>query len=427
MTLNPMLPGATPLWAQSAKVVLEAEINVGAVLKVNQYQTDLRSDPNSPSKMTVTAKINADESETAAFSTLDGGASWTAAQQTQSGDPDVVYGNDGRAHWTFIDSANGQKTSYRRSKLGDGVWEAPRVISSNFIDHAHLWVDRSPTSPFQNSIYLAGRVGRQSVVSVLRSRDGGDTWAQTDVDVAGTIGQGFVDGPPCSLADGTLVVFARSQNTILSKDGKYAGSERKIYVLRSTDGGVSFSDAVLVRDFNTPPNPGSESSRSITGAVGVWNGAQRLYLVVSQTIAGAPSVLQISTSDDKGSTWSAPRTLPDLAPADKSAGGAVSLMANAQGVLGLQYFVFGGQNYDLYFSASLDGGATFLAPTRVSSATSTQPGMRSQPRELGGDQILGEAASDGSFKLVWTDNRDGDDQYTIYHRSARVEVLPPRP
>ena len=419
------------LWATAARAdapvtppALGAEINVGQILKANQYQTDLRCDPTNAANLTVTAKINAGETETAAFSTRDAGQTWSVTTQAQSSDPDVVYDNRGVAFWSFIDLTVGKRNSVRRSRNGRD-WDAPRVITKAAVDHAHLAVDRGQ-SAWGGSVYLAGRNIGAPVITVVRSRDGGETWAETQIPVAGTIGLGFVDGPPRVLRDGTLIVFAKSFNQILVENDHYAGARARAYILRSTDGGLTFAPPILVREINTPANAGPGGARGFaaTGGFVAGQNLERLYLVSCHEIQNQPGVLQLCTSDDGGLTWSAPRAITSALPDNRGAG-ALSLVTNARGTLGIQFFGVGSDGqYDLYFIASVDGGASFSPPLRVSGVTSSAPAQKSQPRELGGDQVACDADAKGQFQLVWADNRNGDDFYSIYTRAVAVLSQP---
>jgi hypothetical protein len=65
----------------------------------------------------------------------------------------------------------------------------------------------------------------------------------------------------------------------------------------------------------------------------------------------------------------------------------------------------------LYFTASLDGGKTFLPEVRVSSAPScpdtTHNGRVAARWPEGGDYSGLAAAEDGTFHVLWADSRDG--------------------
>lgn len=412
-----------PALCHAGEVTMGPEINVGhflATAPLNQYQSDLRCHPTDPDRMVVTAK-NGIEEHTVGFTTIDGGASWTATRQNASGDPDCFYGNNGWAHWFYMDKTL-RRIGYRRSKQADGVWESGRLISTTYYDHPHAVVDRSPASPYVGSIYHAGRLASGSRMEVIRSRDDGDTWASTVFDTGPDFAEGFVDGPPLVMADGTLILFGRSQNRIISDGGGYAGSRRDIFVFRSTDGGISFSPPILVCDHNGVKRSRG-GSRSISGGLVHVNGIERLIIVLSRDRSDLPSVLQVVSSDDGGLTWTAPRDiLPPYPNGTWSAGGMISVMVNADDVIGLQYFNLSGSAgiFNVMFTWSTDGGGTWSAPSQVNAVANVEPNSSTQGREPGGDQVYGDVAADGTFRLVWPDHRTGDNVYRLYMRSLTV-------
>lgn len=409
------------------------EVHVGAFLTgtpANEYQLNLRVDPHDADRMTITGK-NGRENHTVAFSTLDGGATWNFTRQLNSGDPDNTYDLQGGLHWMHMDRgvyATSNYIGYRRSLDGGLTWAPSQIISSLAIDHPHMVEDRAPGSPWLGSLYIAGRQPNAAQLGVLRSRDRGTTWQESVFPAGSAIDLGFVHHP-AALADGTLVVPVKSKIRILTDaNGSYAGASVDIYVLRSTDGGVTFGAPIFVNDMDGVAGAGPGESRSFSGVhVVPWAGGERLMLVISRKRAGLPSVLELCTSDDGGLTWSAPRTIHPPSPANFGAG-AMGAMVNPDGVFGIQYYnqAASPDRFHLYFTASADGGRTFTNPLQVSSALSYQPPLNQQPREPGGDQVYGDAAPDGSFRLVWTNNRDNTNDYTAYHRSVVPTLtLPP--
>ena len=68
--------------------------------------------------------------------------------------------------------------------------------------------------------------------------------------------------------------------------------------------------------------------------------------------------------------------------------------------------------YDIYFTASLDGGASFLPEQRISDVTSCPTTAANGAigrifAPSGGDYIGMVADGEGRFRLLWTDARDG--------------------
>ena len=421
-----ILPAIASGQATNLTVTLGPEINVGAFAPNNehQYQSDLRTDPMNPDRMVITLKNSSDETATAAFSTVDGGVSWNYKRQTGSGDPDVIFDQRGRAYWTIIDNQNSRKPGVFISDDGGLTWGGRQTMSDASIDHTHTAADRSPSSNFYNTIYLAGvNFSSTPTLSVVRSRDQGATWQTSSRSLSGTAGRGFVH-QPWVMRDGTLVISIKPQNNILvDPGGGYGGSQGNIYSVRSIDGGATLEEPVFLANRDYPARGGPGGSRQDSGIVsGMWGSIERLYFAYPFTPANdQPGEIRMCTSDDGGASWSQPRVVSPAPPTGKGYG-IPSLMVNPDGIVGLQFFeVTASEEYNVYFSASSDGGATFSAPTRVSSATGKAVPFGQIPRELGGDQIFASAASDGSFRMVWTDNRDYDNRYKIYYRKIMVE------
>lgn len=406
---------------------LGPEINVGQFLTsgpLNQYQTNLRTDPTNADQMVITAKAGL-EDDTVAFHTNDGGTTWTATRDTRSSDPDVTFDYQGTAYWTFIENTGSRSNAVRRSFDGGQTWGAPQqlVASSVWVDHPHVITDRSDASPYLGSVYFAGRQGSAAKLRVVRSRDGGETWTANVVDLPQQIGKGFVHQTAVA-SDGTLLIPVESQGRILVENGQFAGSERNLFMLTSSDGGESFSDPIFIGNKDTPRNPGPGSYRSNSGvAIGSYNGIERAYYVFPKPLQGQPAELRLVFSDDLGQTWSDPSAFVPSTSEGWGAG-APTVMINDEGVVGVAFYseTQDPHLFDLYFTASIDGGQSFTDPLRVSSVTSLAAG--NQVREPGADQVYSDVAADGTFKLVWTDNRDGDDLYQTYMRSIEVTVIP---
>ena len=131
----------------------------------------------------------------------------------------------------------------------------------------------------------------------------------------------------------------------------------------------------------------------------------------------------VQRSDDRGESWSEPLRLNHIETADSF---TPSIAVNKDGVIGVSWYEIHDKNcFDVYFTASLDRGTTFLPEVKVSSVTSCpdtpqnkgvfDPGTTSG---AGGDYSGLAATSDGLFHVVWSDARSG-----IYQlRTASVTV-----
>jgi hypothetical protein len=203
------------------------------------------------------------------------------------------------------------------------------------------------------------------------------------------------------LKDGTLIIPMTTRQTILTDArGHYAGSNKDIYVLRSTDGGVTFTK-VLIGPNNSPAAQGPGGFFGLGNLVSGPDGTgERIYLTYSaKQPKPTPATLMLVTSVDKGVTWSAPRAI--VTTSSNGGGvGSMSVMMNSRAVLGIQYYRVVNSTFDMYFTYSTDRGATFSTPTKVTTASSRDL-MTDQPRVPGQDQVYTEAGPDGKFYMVW--------------------------
>jgi hypothetical protein len=402
------VPGPPP--APTAPV-LGPEIAAGSVLGGTQYQTNLRVSPLNAQQMALTGKAGVDEMTTFILTTRDGGMTWKANTIGSSGDPDAVYDLSGNLHVMFIDKAGGT-IGHRRSTDAGLTWSATQHPGMN-VDHPYITVDRSQRS-FRGSLYIAGRNWSGGGLTLAYSRDGGTTWKTTSFQSHSGVDKGLLFGPTV-LRDGTVLIPANAPY-VAHRDGDY---RQETVVFRSTNGGISFTKVTLLPLF-VPTRFGPGWSPGVSNlSSGLVNGKERVYLCFGQLrLRPTPTALMLVTSDDGGLTWSAPAAVAPSLPVGWGAG-ACSVMVNKDGVVGVQYFSSKDPQFDLFFVYSKDGGKNFSSPVRISSATSRLP-SRGGPRYLGQDQIYADVAPDGSFRLVWTDARDGAANYTVYTRSITV-------
>jgi hypothetical protein len=149
-------------------------------------------------------------------------------------------------------------------------------------------------------------------------------------------------------------------------------------------------------------------------------------------------------SADRGEQWSEPRLVDSSVPAGADQF-QPAMTVNKDGVLAITWFDSRGlaaRRYHEYFTASVDGGETFLPPRRISTEPSTPfgPGnLALYPSEFrypadslrvnllsaadrwgnGGDYMGLAADAAGLFHPWWADSRSGT--FQIYTARVRVE------
>ncbi len=251
-------------------------------------------------------------------------------------------------------------------------------------------------------------------------------------------GSNFVitPGPGVVLSDGTLVISFSELRDLKAYANVYQPPEPNAWlkIVTSEDGGESFSKAGVVSDWYL-------RSMSTTNGVPAFAVDQsdgtfrdRLYAAWPDVRSGRSEIL-FSYSADKGKTWSKPVTVNDDWPRPEPGRGPDNFMptlaVNRDGVVGVMWYDRRDNSDNLgwwaRFTASMDGGETFLPSVRVSEAPFSQDmsqelllhvlQSRSNVLEnqifagrsqfMGGDYAGLAADSNGVFHPFWVDNRTG--------------------
>lgn len=351
----------------------------------------------------------------AAFVSVDGGTRWARHDFPMAGcyDEQVAILPDGQAVYVALATLPGVKPDRDdwlvvfHSTDGGVTWDpAPTTLGWRF-DHPAVAVD-SGSGARAGWIYVTshlewvdGTPQPKSAVFVARSRNGGKTF-DVPVLVTPSALHNFAE-TPVVLSDGTLVAsFVDDTWTAPSPPRRHA------WVVRSTDGGVTFGPPRFVNEACGPPPNFQLSSLAVDRSTGPFR--DHLYFACRQN-AGGPVV--VSSSADGGMTWAAPVPVGPLA-VDASARRMITLAVSPKGVLGVliaeRHSQEGDACLETTFSASLDGGQTFLAPQRVSATPcGSSPNDQMVQRRFAtyGDYYGLTATPDGRFRVLWPEMRNG--------------------
>jgi hypothetical protein len=387
---------------------------------------------------------------------IDGGASWTAAQPlcaghgTNYGLTAVVF-NAKYLTWhatALASGCGGQGIGAWISN--DGVAWVPFGCghSGKEDDTYSLSVDNAPTSPFYGYMYLAYNdftIGAEGALLVTRSIDGGATW-MPPLQLSGA---GFLRAASVAVSqngDGTVIVAAMDE-------GGGAFNNRTNLLYRSTTGGASFTLASTGTAFY-PAGRSADGSAYYVGMysspAGYWRHmgwgqagvgpANVVHYVYSMGIAPLgtdPGNVMYIRSVDNGTTWSAPLQLNTDGTARAQWG--ASLAVSKTGRLLVTWYDeretaacgLPGANtpcYRRWGRVSQDGGVTWLPDQTVSDVVSPLP---AQPDPTVGATWVGDAdrsSADGEVAFtLWVDGRTligGSSQQDVYFEKVDLTTTP---
>jgi hypothetical protein len=257
-------------------------------------------------------------------------------QYDAGGDPSVAFDSQGHVYYAglgFDRTAPPSTVAVNKGTFdnaGNLTWGAPTFINpstspSTLNDKPWIAVDSNPGSPFRDRVYVtwtrfifSAHTGRyvQSPIMFAYSKDGGATFSSPEL-IVGNVLYGSGSHPTVG-PDGTLYVFWDGSTRLAALDS--------IWMVKSTDGGVSWSKPVAVSQLvdiiplaNTAFRVNSFPAAAVApdGTLYV-NWASMMSdatgaLCPAQTNAGCHSTVLYSKSTDGGNTWSAPaRAFPGL-------------------------------------------------------------------------------------------------------------------
>jgi hypothetical protein len=244
------------------------------------------------------------------------------------GDPAVAFDSQGHVYYSglgFDRTAPPNTVAVNKGTFdssGNLSWGAPTFINattapSTLNDKPWIAVDSHSSSPFRDRIYVSwtrfifnptnGRYV-QSPISLVYSKDGGATFSAPQLIVGNVL---YSQGShPTVAPDGTVYVFWNGATRKATLDS--------IWVVKSTDGGVSWSKPVAVSQlvniipvantsFRNNSYPGAavapDGSVYVTWASLMSDGGG---LCPTRTNNGCHATVLYSKSTDGGATWSAP-------------------------------------------------------------------------------------------------------------------------
>jgi hypothetical protein len=438
-------------------------------------EPDIEVDPLDPLHL-VASSNDYDSCCDGFYTSFDGGLTWTQGNMSAEdnrrigSDPvtvfDPVSGNVIHASLNFLVTRDGLGKDgdvvVSISRDGGITWRRPVVVddgvgndrSALSVFHDKEWIvtDTDPDSPFYGRTYLtwtrfltqAGqhRQGAESPIYEAHSDDGGETWT-TPQEISGSAA--FCDfvwnqrpnacnsdqfSVPAVGPDGTVYVsFINDQNTSIWEP--LEKFDDQYLLVKSTDGGVTWSDPVMITDLENgtgdfPLN--AQDSQTLTGyqvrvpatgnvAVDPTSGV--LYFAFFDNRNGTHDVdnpvtntdVFITTSVDGGTTWTPPLQV------DTNTGDEWFPWVDVDpttGQVGIVYHTRNDPNARLYNTAVAVGLPGAFTITQVSTTPSNPTrSVFFKAKEVGcytcatfmGDYNRMAFGSDGVAHVAWNDMR----------------------
>lgn len=437
--------------AAQAKTAKQPVITTGPNVLVSRSRSDrfhwevvTAADPTNPRNL-LACSIAGEESREPHASVIadlsvDGGQSWQetlkiSVDKDAVWDPTCAYDAGGAA---YVGAANG---GIFKSKDSGKTWI--RLMDLPRIDRPFITIDNMK-SPYRGRVYLSGKALIPLVDAEDKRVSVAELWRLSDTEAGyfgparlASAGSNRILGPPGSgvvLSDGTYITlvgefFLSNQELAIANQCSAPG---RLLVLSSKDGGRRFDPPIPLADWCPDQGFGPLPMLATDTSSGPYQ--DRAYAVWSH-MKSKKLIVLMTRSSDRGKTWSTPVVVSGNPSIDDSAADAFMpvVAVNSSGVVGILWYERSEQagkfGYWPVFTASIDGGDTFLPRVKVSEAPASfqiPKLILSNPRPVrafrgqltaeigfngrqfsGGDTNGLTAGPDGIFHALWTDNRTG--------------------
>jgi hypothetical protein len=428
--LLPGLPAPAVLAAPAERAGTgRANQRISGLFDYPRSESDIRIFQGDPRRVIAASNNIGGSGAQAQYWSADGGATWSRTelpllpQDGSHSDPTVDWTSDGTAWATTIGVSasgfDGLRLRLYRSTDGGATWTYDSTFSGrqNAADKQMVWIDHSAASPFRDSIYAIWH--NDEPIYMNRRRNG--AWiAPIRVSGAETTGSGIGADVKTNSAG---VVFGLWPDS----------GSRKIYMVRSTDGGGSYGKPAAVAstfDSYDIGVPAQVTRRAlIYVSAGAWRTAAKNLVYAAWTdLSGAPGCavpaneprnnaasacqtrIWFARSTDGGVTWGRKRMLNNQPAGKHDQFNQALVVDEATGAVAVVYYDTVGdparRATNLWYQASFDDGATWGAPFKVTTAATSEAGGGADLGNQYGD-YNGLTGWAGKFLPVWTDRRRG--------------------
>lgn len=421
---------------------LAEKVSIGTNLRTSGAQTaarsesDIRINPWNASLIVAASNNIQTSGRQGMYWSTNAGGTWgqtlltLASGDSFHSDPTVDWTSNGTAWSTTLGITTGFLTRLRvyRSTNNGATWTFDSTASGSqtAVDKQMIWVDRGNNSPYVNNLYAIWHNGLPAYFNVRNAQTG--AWG-TPFQLSGAESVGNTIGADVRTnVSGHVFAFWPT-------DGN-----RQIFVRKSTTGGAnaaSFSPAVAVASAYSNPGaagiavPAFANRKILTYVSGgayrapsVFGTKDNVYAswVDLSGAAGCNSPGQapgtnvssdcktrvwFTRSTDGGATWEAKRMINDQAGRNDQFNQWLTV-DDTNGTLAIIYYDTvddpGRKKTHVYYQASLDHGATWSAPFRITTAQTDETVAGAELGNQYGDynSLSGVARN---FFPSWTDRR----------------------
>lgn len=395
-----------------------------------ENEPSIAINPTNPSNIVVAAHDYGDPNYIvgiAAYRSFDGGRTWMGPSRmiptygNSLSDPSLAFGRDGTLYLSYLSVGAYSEITLAVSRDGGATWSFTRALkytSGTLYDKPWIAVGPDPADPLKDVIYITytefkGYFEVNTSIKIIRSRDGGNTFeGPFRVSWEGSISDILVQWSyPVVDQDGTLYV---SFFGIKIERGVYGSrAVQGIWVAKSLDGGETFSEPVLAAETHWwfPYFSGLYGFRWLVPTPATAVGPDgTIYIAYEDDPDGpeGPDMADIFLvySRDGGRTWSEPVRVNDDSGHAAQFFPMIAVRRSDNSI----HIAWGdkrldpdGVGYDIYYTYSRDGGATFAKNIRVTDITINP--LFGIPFFIG--DYFGMAVTDNNVYIVWTDSRRG--------------------
>jgi hypothetical protein len=412
---------------RSATETLEQRIS--GAQTAPRSESDIRINFWDPSKIIGASNNISGTGVQAQFFSTNGGTTW--GQSTLSlqpgdafhSDPTVDWTSDGTAWSTTIGINSGGNVLHMRaykSTDNGATWTFDNTFSAaqTSTDKQIMWTDHSNSSPFKDNIYVIWHNGTPAFMN--RRTGPAGSW-QTPIQVSGAESTGTAIGDDVKTnAFGDVFGFWPTT------------TNRKIFVVKSTNGGVSYGTPIQIGSTFDSFDIGVPSFSSRRALIYISGGAYRtatkdLVYATWTDLTGAAGCtaagnepgtnvastcktrIWFSRSTDGGATWSPAVMLNNQASLNDQYNQWFAV-DETTGELAVMYYDTvgdaGRKKSDVWYQSSFNDGVTWSAPFKVTSAqTDETTGGQDNGNQYGDYNGLSGYA--GVFFPSWTERRGG--------------------